>query len=111
MSRGVVERCFVEQGYASLMIGSGVCGADCWRSRLVVVGSPWRVSLRQSQLSDVLQRTRVQWELFDYSNRARTVSNPKTGACYRHVSIPGNAWKDAIWRGEKITNERQEISR
>src|SRR5579862_4135650 len=32
--------------------------------------------LGQSQLSDVLQRTRVQWELFDYSNRARTVSNP-----------------------------------
>src|SRR5215469_3575356 len=31
--------------------------------------------LGQSQLSDVLQRTRVQWELFDYSNRARTVSN------------------------------------
>jgi len=26
--------------------------------------------LQQSQLSDVLQRTRVQWELFDYSNRA-----------------------------------------
>jgi hypothetical protein len=24
--------------------------------------------LGQSQLSDVLQRTRVQWELFDYSN-------------------------------------------
>ena len=33
--------------------------------------------LGQSQLSDVLQRTRVQWELFDYNNRARTVSNPK----------------------------------
>src|SRR5438046_10110258 len=32
--------------------------------------------LGQSQLSDVLQRTRVQWELFDYNNRARTVSNP-----------------------------------
>jgi hypothetical protein len=31
--------------------------------------------LRQSQLSDVLQRTRVQWELFDYSNRLRIVSN------------------------------------
>src|SRR5579871_6123471 len=31
--------------------------------------------LGQSQLSDVLQRTRVQWELFDYSNRARRVSN------------------------------------
>src|SRR5215472_1725439 len=42
--------------------------------------------LGQSQLSDVLQRTRVQWELFDYSNRARTVSNPKTGACYSYVS-------------------------
>jgi len=44
-------------------------------SRLVVVGSPWRVSLRQSQLSDVLQRTRVQRELFDYSNGSQTVSN------------------------------------
>jgi hypothetical protein len=32
--------------------------------------------LGQSQLSDELQRTRVQWELFDYNNRARTVSNP-----------------------------------
>src|SRR5215831_13547983 len=32
--------------------------------------------LQQSQLSDVLQRTRVQWELLDYSNRERTVSNP-----------------------------------
>ena len=31
--------------------------------------------LQQSQLSDVLQRTRVQWELLDYSNRERTVSN------------------------------------
>jgi hypothetical protein len=31
--------------------------------------------LGQSQLSDVLQRTRVQWELFDYNNRQRTVSN------------------------------------
>src|SRR5215472_1725440 len=35
----------VEQGYASLMIGCGTCAADCWTSRLVVVGSPWRVSL------------------------------------------------------------------
>ena len=31
--------------------------------------------LGQNQLSDVLQRTRVQWEHFDYSNRAQTVSN------------------------------------
>src|SRR5579862_2703276 len=38
-------------------------------------GGPTLASeLGQSQLSDVLQRTRVQWELFDYSNRARTVS-------------------------------------
>jgi hypothetical protein len=35
----------VEQGYASLMIGCGACVADCWMSRLVVVGPPWRVSL------------------------------------------------------------------
>src|SRR5215469_12705914 len=34
----------VEQGYASLMIGCGTCAADCWTSRLVVVGSPWRVN-------------------------------------------------------------------
>ncbi len=39
-------------------------------------GGPTLASeLGQSQLSDVLQRTRVQWELFDYSNRPRTVSN------------------------------------
>src|SRR5689334_22055836 len=50
-------------------------------------GGPTLASeLGQSQLSDVLQRTRVQWELFDYNNRARTVSNPKSRACYRHVS-------------------------
>ena len=36
---------FVEQGYASLMTGCGACVADCWMSRLVVVGPPWRVSL------------------------------------------------------------------
>src|SRR6202047_3537031 len=72
---GVVGGGLVEQGYASLMTGCGACSADCWMSRLVVVGSPWRVSLRQYQLSDVLQRTRVQWELFDYSNGLQTVSN------------------------------------
>jgi ATP adenylyltransferase len=39
-------------------------------------GGPTLASeLGQSQLSDVLQRTRVQWELFDYNNHARTVSN------------------------------------
>src|SRR3984885_3613009 len=36
---------FVEQGYASLIMGCGACVADCWMSRLVVVGPPWRVSL------------------------------------------------------------------
>ena len=35
----------VEQDYASLVIGCGNCSRDCWRSRLVVVGPPWRVSL------------------------------------------------------------------
>src|SRR3954471_14036693 len=35
----------VEQGYASLVIGCGTCFRDCWTSRLVVVGPPWRVSL------------------------------------------------------------------
>ena len=41
-------------------------------------GGPTLASeLGQSQLSDVIQRTRVQWELFDYSNRPRTVSNAK----------------------------------
>ena len=40
-------------------------------------GGPTLASeLQQSQLSDVLQRTRVQWELLDYNNRRRTVSNP-----------------------------------
>jgi ATP adenylyltransferase len=39
-------------------------------------GGPTLASeLGQSQLSDVLPRTRVQWELFDYNNRLRTVSN------------------------------------
>ena len=42
---GVVGGGFVEQGYASLMTGCGACVADCWTSRLVVVGPPWRVSL------------------------------------------------------------------
>src|ERR1700751_3720601 len=40
----VVGGGFVEQDYASLVIGCGTCLADCWMSRLVVVGSPWRVS-------------------------------------------------------------------
>src|SRR5579863_2668527 len=43
--------------------------------------------LGQSQLSDVLQKTRVQWELFDYSNRLRTVSNANSAVCYRNVSL------------------------
>ena len=72
---GIGDGGFVEQGYASLVCGCGTCFADCWMRRLVVVGPPWRTSLRQSQLSDVLQRTRVQWEQFDYNNRAQTVSN------------------------------------
>ena len=42
---GVVGGGLVEQGYASLMTGCGACFADCWMSRLVVVGPPWRVSL------------------------------------------------------------------
>ena len=64
-----------EQGYASLVTGCGACFADCWTSRLVVVGSPWRMSLDNPSCRTFLQRTRVQWELFDYNNRARTVSN------------------------------------
>ncbi len=35
----------VEQDYASLVTGCGTCLSDCWTSRLVVVGPPWRVSL------------------------------------------------------------------
>jgi len=42
---------------------------------LVVVGSPWRMSLDNPSCRTFEQRTRVQWELLDYSNRARTVSN------------------------------------
>ncbi len=42
---GVVGGGLVEQGYASLVTGCGACFADCWTSRLVVVGPPWRVSL------------------------------------------------------------------
>ena len=40
-----------------------------------MVGSPWRVSLDNPSCRTFLQRTRVQWELFDYSNGSRTVSN------------------------------------
>src|SRR5215831_2906223 len=71
------------------------CGRWCRRTKLCLSGNRMRdlpsglldesfgcggltlaSELQQSQLSDVLQRTRVQWELFDYSNRERTVSNP-----------------------------------
>src|SRR5258707_9966664 len=44
-------------------------------SRLVVVRPPWRMSLDNPSCRTFLQRTRVQWEPFDYSNGARTVSN------------------------------------
>src|SRR5579862_1344497 len=40
---GMMGGSIVEQGYASLIIGCGACSADCWMSRLVVVGPPWRV--------------------------------------------------------------------
>ena len=72
---GVVGGGLVEQGYASLIIGCGclLCGL---LDESFGCGGPTLASeLGQSQLSDVIQRTRVQWELFDYSNRARTVSN------------------------------------
>ena len=76
---GVVGGGLVEQGYASLMTGCGACSADCWMSRLVVLGPPWRVSLDNPSCRTFLQRTRVQWELFDYSNGSRTVSNANLG--------------------------------
>src|ERR1035438_1338333 len=72
---GVVGGGLVEQGYASLMTGCGglLCGL---LDESFGCGGPTLASeLGQSQLSDVIQRTRVQWELFDYSNRPRTVSN------------------------------------
>ena len=72
---GVVGGGLVEQGYASLMTGCGglLCGL---LDESFGCGGPTLASeLGQSQLSDVIQRTRVQWELFDYSNRVRTVSN------------------------------------
>src|ERR1700728_4587523 len=77
MSGGIVE-----QGHASLLKPRTRCGEDAGPasrtagvSRLVVVGSPWRVSLDNPSCRTFLQRTRVHWELFDYSNGPRTVSN------------------------------------
>src|SRR5579862_4455021 len=43
-------------------------------SRLVVVGSPWRVSLDNPSCRTFTE-TRVQRELFDYSNGSQIVSN------------------------------------
>ncbi len=53
-------------------------------SRLVVVGSPWRVSLDNPSCRTFTE-TRVQREHFDYSNGLQTVSNPKFCAGYGSV--------------------------
>jgi len=57
------------------MIGCGTCSSGLLDESFGCGGPTLASELQQSQLSDVLQRTRVQWELFDYNNRERTVSN------------------------------------
>src|SRR5271166_953242 len=86
---GVVGGGLVEQGYASLMPECGACYADCWTSRLVVVGPPWRVSLDNPSCRTFFTETRVQWELLDYSNRARTVSNANRAYVTRRFQCYG----------------------
>jgi ATP adenylyltransferase len=57
---------------------------------LLVVGSPWRVSLDNPSCRTFTE-TRVQRELFDYSNGSQTVSNPNsahvTGTLQRPDSV------------------------
>jgi len=65
-------------------------------------GGPTLASeLGQSQLSDVIQRTRVQWELFDYNNRRRTVSNANRrmlrGGCNAKLWDPANCPERLPW--------------
>src|SRR5579863_5319818 len=57
------------------LIGCGTCASGLLDESFGCGGPTLASELQQSQLSDVLQRTRVQWELFDYNNRERTVSN------------------------------------
>src|SRR5580658_2510332 len=92
---GVVGGGLVEQGYASLIRDAGACFADCWTSRLVVVGPPWRVSLDNPSCRTFSHGTRVQWELFDYSNRSQAVSNANRANVTRRFQ-PG---KDRVARG------------
>ena len=81
MSGGIVE-----QGYASLLLPRTRCGedtgllADCWSESFGCGGLTLASELGQSQLPDVLTETRVQRELFDYSNASQTVSNANMGS-------------------------------
>jgi len=62
----------------SLALCAGETGsamADCWSESFGCGGLTLASELGQSQLPDVLTETRVQRELFDYSNRSQTVSN------------------------------------
>jgi hypothetical protein len=76
MSGGVVG-----QGHASLLslaLGAGKMRgllADCWSESFGCGGLTLASELGQSQLPDVFTETRVQRELFDYSNASQTVSN------------------------------------
>jgi hypothetical protein len=62
----------------NLALGAGGCGAclaDCWSESFGCGGLTLASELGQSQLPDVSTETRVQRELFDYSNGPQTVSN------------------------------------
>ena len=59
--------------------GYGACLADCWSESFGCGGLTLASELGQSQLPDVLTETRVQRELFDYSNASQTVSNAIIG--------------------------------
>lgn len=71
---GIVVEQVLPLRYRTSVNGCGLFLADCWRESRVVVGLPWRTGLNNFQRSDE-QRTRVQREHFDYSNRFQTVSN------------------------------------
>src|ERR1700751_4630103 len=61
---------------AQVRVGCG-CLADCRNGSKVVVGSTWRLNLNNPSVRTTKQ-PRVQWELFECSNRFQTVSNTKS---------------------------------
>ena len=62
--------------------GYGICLADCWSESFGCGGLTLASELGQSQLPDVSTETRVQRELFEYSNAPQTVSNVKMKGGY-----------------------------